>query len=402
MKSRSLTIIAILLGSMAILALFAGGRAGNGGLEGAESPAPPASLAASPASPRKEQGDLFSYYNMVEKGEKFALSMHVLEIDPANPNLFVRPATSHQTLFGFAYLSDMDKRWNALASVNGGFSQQDGHPGGLYSAEGKLMTTATEAYPALFMDSGRFFISDVKSPVWLEGCYEEGGEAGGKGADVPDIRLEKVYYNQYPKGEGLYVFTPDYGSQNRIETSSLTAVVLNGEVRGLISNKGSYEIPKDGFLVSAIGEYSKKRLKQAVKPGMHLEIKYEIIAESGKFSDCDWAYECGSWILKDGQIVVPSSDTWVGTLEIRTPRTAVGVKEDGTLVFIVVDGRQKGLSDGLTGKELALQLLGLGIKDAAFLDGGASSEMIIEGKIVNSPSAGRERMLATCFVVTER
>jgi exopolysaccharide biosynthesis protein len=65
----------------------------------------------------------------------------------------------------------------------------------------------------------------------------------------------------------------------------------------------------------------------------------------------------------------------------------------------VVDGRQKDLSDGLTLNELGQELLKLGVKDAVNLDGGASSEMIIDGKIVNSPSAGRERMLPSGFII---
>ena len=41
----------------------------------------------------------------------------------------------------------------------------------------------------------------------------------------------------------------------------------------------------------------------------------------------------------------------------QAPRTAVGVKEDGTMVFYAVDGRQSGYSAGLTQKDLADELL---------------------------------------------
>ena len=114
------------------------------------------------------------------------------------------------------------------------------------------------------------------------------------------------------------------------------------------------------------------------------------------------AYELGSWIVRDKKLVIGASDPWVGTMESRAPRTAVGILADGLLAFFVVDGRQEGLSNGLTGRELGEKLLALGFTDAALLDGGASSEMIVEGAIVNSPSAGRERKIPVAFVIRER
>lgn len=335
---------------------------------------------------------LFNYYTVTESKENFSLLMHVLEVDLTNPLVEVRPVTSHDTLFGYALLSEMHEKWGAAASVNGGFSHTDGLPGGMYAADGKLLLCATGYYPVLFLNGDKAFFEDAVTPVRLEGKTDAGNT----------ISIGSIYYNQYPRSEGLFVFTPSYGSENRIDKPHLNAVISNGEVRGLAQSYGSFEIPEDGFLISAIGEYSVKRLESSVKPGMKLEIVSETLTPEGEPVEYDWAYECGSRILKDGEIVVPDSDTWVGTLDSRAPRTAVGIKEDGSLVFIAVDGRQKGLSDGLTGRELAQRLLMLGIRDAAFLDGGASTEMIVDGKIVNSPSAGRERMIASCFIIRRR
>ena len=70
----------------------------------------------------------------------------------------------------------------------------------------------------------------------------------------------------------------------------------------------------------------------------------------------------------------------------RHPRTAVGIRKDGTLLFVVVDGRQAGLSAGMTLPELAALLEKRGAHDAYNLDGGGSSTMIVNGEIVNSPS----------------
>ncbi|NLM75753.1 MAG: phosphodiester glycosidase family protein [Clostridiaceae bacterium] len=331
------------------------------------------------------QEPLYKYYTVVKNEPGFDLSMHVLEIDPANPRVEVRPVSSHATLFGYAFLSEISEKWEARVAVNGGFSHSNGLLGGMYYIDDELFVPGTGQYPVLFKRGEEFFFEDAETRIWIDGS----------------VKLDSFYFNQYPKIEGLYVFTPSYGSQNRIRQPHLNAVVSSGEVRGLTMSSDSFDIPKDGFLISGIGEYAQKRL-EAVEPEMNLEIFYEIIAGHEVIEGIDWAYECGSWILRNGEIVVPDADGWVGTLKIRTPRTAVGIKDDGKLIFVVADGRQKGLSDGLTGKELANELLALNVRDAAFLDGGASSEMIIEGEIVNSPSAGRERMLAAAFIIREK
>jgi hypothetical protein len=338
-----------------------------------------------PTPETPESKPLYTYYNIKESKENIDLSIHVLELDPSNPELMVRPVSSHNNyLFGYAFLSEMSDSWQANAAVNAGFSHPNGLLGGLYIVDGELYTPATGRYPALFLKNGKAFIRNTETKISVEG---------------DGIVLDNVYYNKYSEENGIYVFTPPYGAKNRIEKKHLNAYVSDGEVRGVIQRSVPYEIPKDGFLISAIGEEARTRLEKVVKTGMKLELKYEVIIEGEAVDGLDWGYECGSWILRDYEIVAPSSDTWVGTLGNRVPRTAVGIREDGTMVFVVVDGRQKGLSDGMTIKELANKLLELGVKDAANLDGGASSEMIIEGNIVNSPSAGRERMVACGFII---
>jgi len=348
----------------------------------------PTDLGTPEPTPVQTPEPLYQYYTVAREQDGFRLSMHVLELNPDRVD--IRPVSSHSTLFGYEYLSVIHEKWGAMVSVNGGFSHPDGLLGGLYAIDGRILTPATGKYPVLFLKEGKPFICDAASRIAI--CDEATGQPV----------LEDFKFNQYPKGDGLYVFTPDYGSTNRIQGQHLNAVHSLGEIRGLTTQNQTYEIPKDGFLISAIGKSARQRLEKSITPGMRLSIWYEVISENEPVSGFDWAYECGSWLVRDGENVAPEADTWVGTLTIRTPRTAVGLRDDGTLVFVVADGRQPGISDGLTGRELAQELLALGLKNAVNLDGGASSELIINGEIMNSPSAGRERMLAAGFVVREK
>lgn len=74
----------------------------------------------------------------------------------------------------------------------------------------------------------------------------------------------------------------------------------------------------------------------------------------------------------------------------KHPRTAVGIKENGEWVFVVVDGRFQGIYGGMTMKELAQFMLDLGCKEALNLDGGGSSTMVIQGAVVNEPCGKKE------------
>lgn len=84
---------------------------------------------------------------------------------------------------------------------------------------------------------------------------------------------------------------------------------------------------------------------------------------------------------------------------VRNPRTAVGVNQQGTTLYVaVVDGRQPGWSVGMTLPELANVFLAMGAWRAINLDGGGSSSFLHSppgGALVqNRPSDGGHRAVA--------
>jgi len=106
----------------------------------------------------------------------------------------------------------------------------------------------------------------------------------------------------------------------------------------------------------------------------------------------------GPAILEDGQVVDGIEDveidTNVGNHSIQgdQPRTAVGVIDENHLVFVVVDGRSPGYSEGVTLTELAQIMQDLGATTAYNLDGGGSSTLYFDGEVVNDPlGKGEER-----------
>lgn len=93
-------------------------------------------------------------------------------------------------------------------------------------------------------------------------------------------------------------------------------------------------------------------------------------------------------LLKDGQLIDDYSpeQTLKSFIAGRHPRTAVGVKPNGDWVFVVVDGQFLGFLGGMPMKKLAQCMLSLGCMNALNLDGGSSSTMVLEGRVVNRPS----------------
>jgi hypothetical protein len=84
----------------------------------------------------------------------------------------------------------------------------------------------------------------------------------------------------------------------------------------------------------------------------------------------------------------------------RHPRSAIGLRPDGRLVLLTVDGRQPGYSEGMSLDELAWYLRATGITEALNFDGGGSTTLVIDGRIVNRPSdAAGERAVANALLV---
>lgn len=96
-----------------------------------------------------------------------------------------------------------------------------------------------------------------------------------------------------------------------------------------------------------------------------------------------WSF--GPMLLQDGKPMTAFNSTVTGV----NPRTAVGYYEPGHYCFVVVGGRQKGYSQGLTMAELSSLMYDLGCREAYNLDGGKSSEMIFMGEMVNEQKGGR-------------
>lgn len=104
----------------------------------------------------------------------------------------------------------------------------------------------------------------------------------------------------------------------------------------------------------------------------------------------------GPALINGGQVTVSSSDE-VGRAMTSNPRTAIGQISEGHYLLVVSDGRTKE-SAGLSLRQLAELMQSLGAQIAYNLDGGGSSTMVFQGRVVNNPTTNgrsiRERSVS--------
>ena len=101
-------------------------------------------------------------------------------------------------------------------------------------------------------------------------------------------------------------------------------------------------------------------------------------------------------LIVEGKPVIQGDGGWG-----IAPRTGIGQMADGTVIFVVIDGRQPTWSIGATLRDLMHVFEDYHAVNAANLDGGSSSELVYNGKVLNRLwNIFGERYIPTAFVVT--
>lgn len=207
--------------------------------------------------------------------------------------------------------------------------------------------------------------------------------------------------------DGLVIFTPQYDAATPRLTNSKTALeflvelnqpltitpipaMVKGTVRAVLKGEGATLIPFDHIVLSARGKRIGD-LERKVAVGDEIGVSQEL---SHFKSDCrtpnpaSWsnayASVAGSYIFLAEGVIQAEGD--LGAV-LRNPRTAIALNDDAVF-FIVVDGRDRLRSLGMSMVELAVfAKTRLGANWGIALDGGGSSTMVINGQIKNNPNA---------------
>ena len=168
---------------------------------------------------------------------------------------------------------------------------------------------------------------------------------------------------------------------------------VTGYVREIRQNQGSTPIPFDHVVLSAVGTAAPTLLNN-VSIGAEIGISQKITNCAGLTIDWTETYASvgGNYVfLRSGVIFDGGTDPG---LTNRDPRTAVAY-DNNYIYFVVVDGRQPGVSEGMTMTELGNFCKNtLGATHGINNDGGGSSTMVVNGVVKNNPSDGSPRSVS--------
>ena len=192
---------------------------------------------------------------------------------------------------------------------------------------------------------------------------------------------------------------PEYGTVGAIIND---LCVANGAVLG-INASGFYDPEGHGNGAQSYGFTVVDGVELCATVGGN----YKMIGFDGRDALCIGRYDDPSFfrdavefkpiLVLNGQQMVEGSAGWG-----IQPRSAIGQRKNGDVLLLIVDGRAPGYSIGATMGDLAELMGTYGAEQAINLDGGSSSIMWYNGRVISKPSAADKvngRRLPNGFMV---
>lgn len=320
---------------------------------------------------------------------------NILAVSPDAVN--IRPYRAMSAGIGTETLVSLARRHKALAAINGGFFEMAG-------------TFRGESVGALKIDGE--WVSEPEQGRAVVGFRKVNGKTeayidriallqalvlpNGDTLPIDGINRERgknelVLYR--PHFHAVTLTMPDGVEivvRNPVGTISESQLTTAGRVVGIHDRQGSLRIPNDGYILSASGQ-KRESLLAHLSVGDAVQIRETVIPERVGDSNL-WAtfphiIGGGPLLLRDE--VAPSTKAYEMEGFDRAfhsfwhPRTAIGKKADGTLLFVTITAAEAGVRRGVMLPRLAKLLQEWGATDALNLDGGHSSMLVIRDEVVS-------------------
>ena len=183
-----------------------------------------------------------------------------------------------------------------------------------------------------------------------------------------------------------------YGKNVTEKTSEMAesnnaVLAINGDYYG--AQESGYVI-RNGVLYRDEAEEGQEDLVIWSDGSFSIINESDVTAEELLEQGAEQVLSFGPGLIENGTVTVDEDDE-VGKAMSSNPRTAIGVIDDLHYVFVVSDGRTDE-SEGLSLKELAEFMEGLGVETAYNLDGGGSSTMVFNGNLINNPTTNGNKV----------
>ena len=338
--------------------------------------------------------------------------INLLEVNLAQPGISVRAMKAKDSFVGKETVSSMAARYKGdgrvIAAINGDFFNiKTGESENNVVIEGALTkgTTVSDSPYDKFNAAHSQLEVDWKNHAYIERLRLN--------AFIASHHLDGINYLP-PDTSVLALYTSAIDDVSRLDTSSrhptllpLSVVRKKGDstwyrVAG-IAMEGGHHTLNGGAMLAAIGP-RRKDLQEIARRGGVIKLVVGFTPDHGRPRTV-----VGGWpmIVNDGKSVAEYADIVEGTFPkfsvTRHPRTSVGISRDGkTLYIMTVDGRRES-DGGMSLAELARTMLGFGAYDAMNFDGGGSTTMIVNGKLMNHPSDSTgERAVGSALLIVEK
>ena len=280
------------------------------------------------------------------------------------------------------------------------FSFQTGIPMGHVITDGVVTSKDNRTLP------GIGFKSD--STAFIEDMYIETNAQFGENYQLQIPHINKQIA---PETQMLTLFTPDFGDKTGVTTETLNVILENVSDKVRVGSEFTCTVGKvftsdkpveikEGQYVLSVNTKGNQwaiTLINTMYEGEEIRVKTMAGNEIWNLAVNGLGSE-GERLLANGAVAD-------GLEKGASPRTAVGIKADGNIIFYVIDGRQPGHSYGARKDTVAKRLKELGCVSALNLDGGGSTTIagVYPGcdssVILNSPSEGTLRKVTNFIFI---
>lgn len=290
--------------------------------------------------------------------------INVVEVNKRlNSNIDITPQLSSSRLATKSTITTIARKNHSIVAINGTyFKPQTGVPLGTLMINKKLYTGPIYNRVAMGIFDDGFDMARVELNAILKTS-----KGDVKIDNVNQPRMLSTYVIAYSPEWGHFAPpSPKYGIQMAIENGKITSI-----------SREALPIPENGYVI--VGP--KDRLEKTFK-SRHANVDIKTIPD---WKNVNHIISGGPYLVKNGEVFIDMTEQKLGAIGGRNPRTAIGYTQDGNLIMVAVDGRE-GSSVGMTLRELAGFLKSVGCVNAMNLDGGGSTVMYVNGKVVNMPT----------------
>ena len=200
-----------------------------------------------------------------------------------------------------------------------------------------------------------------------------------------------LHINKFHPTASVVMFTKDWGEYTEaVSDGSCDMVIENGVVTDMILNPEGTKIPENGCVLR-VNTNINNFFAENFEIGSKAQLMLDIIPET----NIKTALGGGTLLVQNGKIA-----QFTNTIGGYNPRSAAGISQDKTKLYLVtVEGREQN-TKGMTQTELADFMISIGSYNAINFDGGGSTEMAKlndggKAEIINTPSEGAERRIST-------